>query len=375
MNNNARDVDYFGGDNEVDYQQHARSAQVSQKFQIYLSIFYLLVLDVEDGFEDDENENEGNDFMTLDDVPDVQDEDIEEMLYENNEDDIQGDSEDDIDDTDDELVEEQIEGLPSQKARELSITKKRGPTMMHGVQVRNFNDREAIICNEFGQPIGPVTEEKDTKRCSLKKDARMSQKNMHTAGPKSFARIREEMINDDPNKEPPTLAQMFERTRKRTPGNKYIDTYDDTAKKIEQMKNYKPSEDGSTSVDPFLAIMGKEYDGHRRLYGKGVTNRLINKVSGNDTSYMLPREITDSLRENVEKDHLLDMRKKLEVEHATKKAEIEENHARKKAELQEDHARNKAELEALRNDIDKVVDAKMQEIIEKLPPSIAQFLM
>ncbi|KAL4576059.1 hypothetical protein LXL04_012147 [Taraxacum kok-saghyz] len=73
--------------------------------------------DVEDGFEDDENENEGNDFMTLDDVPDVQDEDIEEMLYENNEDDIQGDSEDDIDDTDDELVEEQIEGLPSQKAR------------------------------------------------------------------------------------------------------------------------------------------------------------------------------------------------------------------------------------------------------------------
>ncbi|KAL4586572.1 hypothetical protein LXL04_011209 [Taraxacum kok-saghyz] len=311
---------------------------------------YLLQLpaDVEDGFEDDENENEGNDFMTLDDVPDVQDEDIEEMLYENNEDDIQGDSEDDIDDTDDELVEEQIEGLPSQIARELSITKKRGPTMMHGVQVRNFNDREAIICNEFGQPIGPVTEEKDTvgqlsrflgtiartyshaplthtewrkvpnkekmweyvlekyilpddakkwvlstightwrgykcrikkkhfyrlkdnktrwknrpknipekdfqqllnfwnnkvvmKRCSLKKDARMSQKNMHTAGPKSFARIREEMINDDPNKEPPTLAQMFERTRKRTPGNKYIDTYDDTAKKIEHMKNYKPS--------------------------------------------------------------------------------------------------------------------------------------
>ncbi|KAL4586571.1 hypothetical protein LXL04_011208 [Taraxacum kok-saghyz] len=121
--------------------------------------------------------------------------------------------------------------------------------------------------------------------------------------------------------------------------------------------------------------MGKEYDGHRRLYGKGVTNRLINKVSGNDTSYMLPREIMDSLRENVEKDHLLDMRKKLEEDHATKKAELEEDHARKKAELQEDHARNKAELEAMRNDIDKVVDAKMQMIIEKLPPGIAKFLM
>ena len=33
--------------------------------------------------------------------------------------------------------------------------------MMHGVHVQKFNEREVIICNEFGQPIGPVTEEKD----------------------------------------------------------------------------------------------------------------------------------------------------------------------------------------------------------------------
>ncbi|KAL4580371.1 hypothetical protein LXL04_016562 [Taraxacum kok-saghyz] len=42
--------------------------------------------------------------------------------------------------------------------------------MMHGVQVRNFNDREAIICNEFGQPVGPVTEEKDTEKYILQVD-------------------------------------------------------------------------------------------------------------------------------------------------------------------------------------------------------------
>ncbi|KAL8261015.1 hypothetical protein R6Q59_025064 [Mikania micrantha] len=55
---------------------------------------------------------------------------------------------------------------------------------------------------------------------------------MHTAGPKSFARICDEMINDDPNKELPTLTKMFEHTRKRTEGRAYVDTYDDTQRKI-----------------------------------------------------------------------------------------------------------------------------------------------
>ncbi|KAL4585006.1 hypothetical protein LXL04_009619 [Taraxacum kok-saghyz] len=38
--------------------------------------------------------------------------------------------------------------------------------------------------------------------------------------------------NEDPNQEFPTLAQMFERTRKRTDGHAYVDTYDDTATKL-----------------------------------------------------------------------------------------------------------------------------------------------
>lgn len=59
----------------------------------------------------------------------------------------------------------------------------------------------------------------------------MSQKNMHTSDPKSFARIRDKMKNDDPNKESPTLTQMFECTRKRTEGPAYVDTNDDTTRK------------------------------------------------------------------------------------------------------------------------------------------------
>ncbi|KAI3821090.1 hypothetical protein L1987_08647 [Smallanthus sonchifolius] len=38
--------------------------------------------------------------------------------------------------------------------------------------------------------------------------------------------------NDDPNQELPTLTQLFERTRKRTDGRSYVDTYNDTSMKI-----------------------------------------------------------------------------------------------------------------------------------------------
>ncbi|GKB05449.1 hypothetical protein Tco_0833644 [Tanacetum coccineum] len=39
-----------------------------------------------------------------------------------------------------------------------------------------------------------------------------------------------------------------------------------SAPKKEQMKNYKPPENESSPIDPFLAVMNKEYDGHRRLF-------------------------------------------------------------------------------------------------------------
>ena len=122
------------------------------------------------------------------------------------------------------------------------------------------------------------------------------------------------------------------------------------------MKNYKPPEDGSVPVNPFLAVMSKEYDGHRRLVSRGVTNKLIKKVNGGETSYMVPRELMESLKANVEAEisQLTDMRK----------------------ELKEDHERKKAELEAMQKDIDnqrdKLVEDVMQKLIEKLPPVVAR---
>jgi hypothetical protein len=54
------------------------------------------------------------------------------------------------------------------------------------------------------------------------------------------------------------------------------------------MKKYKPTEDGSATVDPFLIVMNKENCRNCRLYGRGVTNTLIKKVDGASTSYMIP---------------------------------------------------------------------------------------
>ncbi|KAL2939006.1 Sodium/potassium/calcium exchanger 2 [Bienertia sinuspersici] len=54
--------------------------------------------------------------------------------------------------------------LDDRAIKELQIQgeTKRGPTMLHKLHMRSFEIREAIIFNEFGQPIGPVTLEKDT---------------------------------------------------------------------------------------------------------------------------------------------------------------------------------------------------------------------
>nr|GEW97398.1 hypothetical protein [Tanacetum cinerariifolium] len=109
----------------------------------------------------------------------------------------------------------------------------------------------------------------------------------------------------------------------------------------EQIKSYNAVEedesgvDRSASVDPFLDVMNNEHNGHRRLFGRGVTNKLIKKVNGSETSYMVPRELMESMRTNIDSElnRLVEMRK-----------QIEDDHERKKLELAEEHKRNKVEL-------------------------------
>ncbi|KAL4573559.1 hypothetical protein LXL04_020369 [Taraxacum kok-saghyz] len=314
-----------------------------------------LVLNVEDMKEDDSNGDETDDDM--DDFD--RSLDFEHATHEVNRKfqettDIRNDSneyidrivegcdnEADYENKEDECVRVQSKSTHLEKDTVIS-TRKRGPTMMHGVQVRKINEREIIICNESRQPIGPQTEENDIvgkfshflgtiarnydyapltynswhkvpdkekekmwefvlNQCLQNRNVRKDQKHMHTASPKRFARISEEM---------------------------------------ELMKNYQPPEDVNGPIDPVVAVMGKEYNGHCRLYGKGVSRKLLKKVNIGDTSYMVPGDLMESLKTSVEaagKREIADMRKELEEDHERKQVEM-------RKELEEEHERKRAEM-------------------------------
>ncbi|KAL2900566.1 Altered inheritance rate of mitochondria protein 29 [Bienertia sinuspersici] len=97
----------------------------------------------------------------------------------------------------------------------------------------------------------------------------------------------------DPNKQLPSLAQLFERTRKRQENKRYADTYDDTARKIEAMKNYTP-------------LMME------------VAQRIliwVSWVASSSVNYVVPDEVMDALRVDIQNDktEIVDMRKELEA--------------------------------------------------------------
>ncbi|KAG6472396.1 hypothetical protein ZIOFF_069858 [Zingiber officinale] len=86
----------------------------------------------------------------------------------------------------------------------------------------------------------------------------------------------------------------------------------------EAMKNFKPPATESGDADPFLTIMGKDYDGRRRLYGRGVTSKMLKKISGAQTSsYMVSEEVFESLRSTAEIEQRYH-RDKAELEHLQK---------------------------------------------------------
>ncbi|MFS7922358.1 hypothetical protein Hanom_Chr03g00248141 [Helianthus anomalus] len=94
---------------------------------------------------------------------------------------------------------------------------------------------------------------------------------------------------------------------------------------LEQMKNYNHPEDGSALVVPFTVVMNKEHEGHLRLYGRGVTRKMLKKMDCGEEPYMIPVGLMESFqaRLEVEKTQLFEMRKEIEDDHQRKKAEIE----------------------------------------------------
>ncbi|GAB2276472.1 hypothetical protein Dimus_011196 [Dionaea muscipula] len=102
---------------------------------------------------------------------------------------------------------------------------------------------------------------------------------------------------------------MFKKTRTRVLGRVYKETGEDTQDKITSMEELQSQQNGksvedaesSCSVDPFLAIMGKEHNGRVRFHGRGVTPSSLGKAStGNESSSInVPNELLESIKADV----------------------------------------------------------------------------
>ncbi|GAB2278269.1 hypothetical protein Dimus_012958 [Dionaea muscipula] len=72
---------------------------------------------------------------------------------------------------------------------------------------------------------------------------------------------------------------------------------------LQSQQSGKSGEDAesSCSMDPFLAIMGKEHNGRVRLHGRGVTPFSLGKAStGNGSSSInVPNELLESIKVDV----------------------------------------------------------------------------
>ncbi|KAL8228082.1 hypothetical protein R6Q57_015666 [Mikania cordata] len=88
--------------------------------------------------------------------------DMDDMTFVENENEVQSDdSDDELGIEDDVQIQERLQGSKLEKEIQFLESKKRGPTMLHVVHMLKVDDRELITCNEFGQPVGPVTNEKN----------------------------------------------------------------------------------------------------------------------------------------------------------------------------------------------------------------------
>ncbi|CAH9068817.1 unnamed protein product, partial [Cuscuta epithymum] len=156
------------------------------------------------------------------------------------------------------------------------------------------------------------------QQCNRKKANRALRKDNPTTGRKSFAKLRAKLQTTLPNDVDIPLSTMYEVTRKRTEGRQYKSSYEDTATKIIEMKNYEAenNEEGEAAIDGYAAIMSKEKSGGPIMCGRGVTKKdLVNTKETVQSLFMTSNDM-----ETV----MSTLRKEIEEKNEKKDAEIEQ---------------------------------------------------
>ncbi|GAU46339.1 hypothetical protein TSUD_401980 [Trifolium subterraneum] len=210
---------------------------------------------------------------------------------------------DDEDELENEDQEEENNGTIKNKTR--------GPTQCLKIHGRQFEEREEIILDDDGEPVGPTekvltglsnfpgTIAKSSAFCPLiytnfkgivkndEKDEiwgyvqnlrkknivnRAKQRFNHRMGPKNFATIRKKLREKKGNGEDATQAEMFIETRQCRKGKKNEETETAISKLQEAIQNPSQPPD-----QVFRSLFGKEKSGKIRCYGKTATPSMLKK--------------------------------------------------------------------------------------------------
>ncbi|KAH7654254.1 putative transposase Ptta/En/Spm plant protein [Dioscorea alata] len=158
---------------------------------------------------------------------------------------------------------------------------------------------------------------------------RKRQINMHTAGKKSFARIRKQMQDANENNEVPSNTALFIETRKRQPNKTYKESFDDTSEKISQMQVVQSQQSSENqSVDAFSMVMGGTRPGRAMLYGRCVTpTDLKGKGVSDGSSIKISQNfiegMKEQMREEMREEIREEMKKQMEEQMATYKSSLQ----------------------------------------------------
>ncbi|CAH9145015.1 unnamed protein product, partial [Cuscuta epithymum] len=171
------------------------------------------------------------------------------------------------------------------------------------------------------------------QKCNRNKGNRALRKDNPTTGRKSYARVRAKLQTTLPNSVDIPLSTMYEATRKRTEGRQYKGSYEDTAAKIIEMKNYEEdnNEEGEAAVDGYDVVVSKEKSGGPIMCGRGVTKKDLANT-----------------KETVHQSHVMTSND-METIMSTLRKEIEEKNEKKDAELEQ--MRKEREVEKQKMDL------------------------
>lgn len=194
----------------------------------------------------------------------------------------------------------------------------------HKTDEERLNDRDRrVLPEQWAILISYWNSEEAQLRSAKNKANRSNQKSTHTAGSKSFARIREEERTKKSGGKEPTRAELYIKTRTRKDGQPMNNVAAEIISKLREQETQKQqtSNDSNDWDDAFFQVMGEEKNGHVRTYGLGPNpSDLWGQKLGHIELIRMASEAKKSANEEVSK--MLGKMEAMEKKYASMETQI-----------------------------------------------------